>query len=236
MAEIVFIVGRSGTGKSYSLKELDPTTSLIINADQKHLPFQYKTDWSAEKKNYTRTSDIAEWMKLLHYANSKDGEHIQTVVIDTLTREITDYTLSSGFRKKDGWGKWDDFAGQIYDLLQYIYNDLRDDCMVFIMSHPDLYDDELLGTQRERVAVRGGLLKSYPPESFSSIVLYAHVKPPKIAGKAPTYHFSTVNSGYNSAKTPPGMFPDTFIDNNIVDIEASVRNYYLEKPILNGKQ
>ena len=46
MANLIAIMGSSGTGKSTSLRNLDPTKTCIINVSKKPLPFknakQYK--------------------------------------------------------------------------------------------------------------------------------------------------------------------------------------------------
>ena len=46
MAELCAIVGNSGTGKSTSIRTLDPKSTFIINVARKPLPFR------GAKKNY----------------------------------------------------------------------------------------------------------------------------------------------------------------------------------------
>ena len=36
----IIIVGRSGTGKSTSLRNLDPATTAVLNTERKQLPFK----------------------------------------------------------------------------------------------------------------------------------------------------------------------------------------------------
>jgi ABC-type ATPase involved in cell division len=52
MAELVFVIGRSGTGKSTSIRNLKPEETVIINSDQKALPFRkFKELYNEEKGN-----------------------------------------------------------------------------------------------------------------------------------------------------------------------------------------
>ena len=59
MGQLVFLVGKSGMGKSTSLRNLNPDETVIINTDQKALPFkQFNLKYNEEKRNYRKTSDV----------------------------------------------------------------------------------------------------------------------------------------------------------------------------------
>ena len=79
MARLIFIVGKSGSGKSTSERNLDPKTSMVINSDKKELPF--KGGKNAFGANYIHTSNISEVIDGMKKAN-KDT-NIKTLVIDT---------------------------------------------------------------------------------------------------------------------------------------------------------
>ena len=55
MANLIAIVGQSGTGKSSSIRNLDPTETFIINIASKPLPFKgwriKYTIWSKDNTN-----------------------------------------------------------------------------------------------------------------------------------------------------------------------------------------
>ena len=52
MGQLCFLVGKSGTGKSTSLRNLNPDETLIINTDQKALPFKnFSAKYNEEKEN-----------------------------------------------------------------------------------------------------------------------------------------------------------------------------------------
>ena len=57
MAQLVFLVGKSGMGKSTSLRNLNHDETVIINTDQKALPFKnFSAKYSEEKRNYRKNS------------------------------------------------------------------------------------------------------------------------------------------------------------------------------------
>ena len=54
MAQLVFLVGKSGMGKSTSLRKLNPEETVIINTDQKALPFkQFGEKYNEDKAGCT---------------------------------------------------------------------------------------------------------------------------------------------------------------------------------------
>ena len=54
MANICLILGKTGTGKSTSIKGLNPKETVIFNVLKKRLPFKgSKSIYNEEKENYT---------------------------------------------------------------------------------------------------------------------------------------------------------------------------------------
>ena len=87
MANMLALVGQSGSGKSTSLRNLDPTKTFIINVASKPLPFKgwrsKYTIWSKDNPNgnYINTSNVQIIGQILGYINSKRPE-IKNVVIE----------------------------------------------------------------------------------------------------------------------------------------------------------
>ena len=90
-AETLAIVGESGTGKSTSLRNLNPETTFIISTTGKPLPFRgWKKNYTALRKNketgewegnYYISSKSDQILKILALINTK-LVHIKTVIID----------------------------------------------------------------------------------------------------------------------------------------------------------
>jgi hypothetical protein len=221
MGNLVFIVGKSGSGKSTSIRELDENETVIINTDQKALPFKnFKEKYNEEKGNYIKTSDITKVIEKLKEAHK--NPKVKTIIIDTISRLGTDFIMSPSFRAEKGFDKWNKLSGAIYDLINIINDRLRDDLIVYLMGHPDIMMDEM-GFSTQRLSLPGKQLDKFMLESFSSIVLYTEVI--SSPGKGNEHYFSTISKN-NTAKTPIDLFSEELIPNNLVEINKAIRDYY----------
>lgn len=221
MATLVFIVGRSGMGKSTSLRNLNPDETVIINTDQKALPFKkFQEKYNEKKGNYLKSSNPSEVLEKLKEAHK--NPKIKTAVIDTWSRIMTDFVMNKGFRNNSGFEKWAKLSGSQYDLINTINEKMRDDLVVYLFAHPEtIYDED--GFANERIAVQGKQLEKMAPESFSTIVLYAEVQTDPSGNK---HLFRTKSSGNDTCKTPIDMFKEEFIDNDLVLVNQAIKEYY----------
>ena len=91
-AELIAVVGEAGTGKSTSLRNLNPAETVIISVAGKPLPFRgwkakYKEQIHKDKEsgkwvgNYYISSDTAKIINILKIVNQL-MPHIKQVVID----------------------------------------------------------------------------------------------------------------------------------------------------------
>jgi len=222
MAQLVFLVGKSGMVKSTSLRNLNTDETVIINTDQKALPFKnFSAKYSEEKRNYRKTSDINIVISTLQKVNTLPN--VKTVVIDTWSRIMTDTVMSQSFRAEKGFDKWSKMAAAQYDLINTVNDVMRDDIIVYLIAHPEThYDDS--GFSSERIGVQGKMLERFVPESFSTIVLYSEIV--KTPGQPNRHVFRTVSSGNDTCKTPLEMFEEDLIDNDLVDVNNKIREYY----------
>lgn len=88
MANIVMILGASGTGKSTSIKSLNPEETVIINLLKKKLPFKGSSSiYNAEKKNMF---NIDTYDKIIAYLKGIDEKmpNVKTIVLDDFTYEM----------------------------------------------------------------------------------------------------------------------------------------------------
>lgn len=222
MAQLVFLVGKSGMGKSTSLRHLNPDETVIINTDQKALPFkQFNLKYNEDKRNYRKTSDVNIVIATLKKVN--ELQNVKTIIIDTWSRIMTDAIMSPSFRAEKGFDKWTKMASAQYDLINFINDSMREDIIVYLFAHPETHYDEG-GFATERIGVQGKMLERFVPESFSTIVLYAEII--KQPGQPNKHVFRTVSSGSDTCKTPLEMFEENTIDNDLTIVNQAIREYY----------
>lgn len=191
---VIGLMGASGEGKTTSLRNLDPKTTFIIDADKKGLPWKgWKNNFNNDHKNYVKT-DLAETaLNYLQRVNKDDAfKHIKTFVVDTLNGIMVADEMR---RMRDkGYDKWQDLAACIYGLVDYALT-VRDDLTVVFICHTQAEHDDN-GYMYTRIKTSGKKLDKIVLESKFNTVLLAKC----VDGE---YIFET-QSNFSSAKSPAG--------------------------------
>ena len=226
MANKVLVLGKSGTGKSRAIKNLNPKETFIINPDEKGLPFKgwksmYKTvlkedgKVDMEKTNFYQTTSPQGVLKLLHYI-SESRKDIKVIVIDTITLMMVATFMDQA--KIKGFDKFTNQALDVYQIFKSI-DGLREDLTVFVLSHVEVDMDG----NSDFFVVGGKLIREKAnPVGMFTVVLETYVDFNE--GKA-QYYFSTQNNGKNVSKSPEGMFPEYRIDNDFAYVLESLNKY-----------
>ena len=214
MSRVICVAGESGNGKTTSLRNLDPKTTYIIDADRKGLSWKgWKAQYNKENKNFMQTSDIPTITKLLDGINTK-ATHIKVAVIDTINTLMVDDEMKR--IKEKGYDKWQDLATSVWGLVSdaHLY---RDDLTVVFMAHTQTERDDNSGFYFTRIKTSGRKLDKIVLESKFTTVLIAKC----VDGK---YIFET-QSKNSTAKSPMGLF-DTFeIENDMKIIIEKMEEY-----------
>lgn len=215
MAHVICIAGESGTGKTTSMRNLDPETTLYIDCDKKGLSWKgWKTQFNPENKNYLRTDFPQVALQALRKVNEQENmQHIKVVVIDT----INGLMVADEMRrcKEKGYDKWQDLAQSIYDLIDYSLT-MRDDVTIVFIAHTQTDHDEN-GYMFTRIKTSGRKLDKITLESKFSTVLLSKC----VDGR---YVFET-QANLSTAKSPMGAFAEKEIDNDIVTVIAALEEY-----------
>lgn len=206
MAQKILIMGESGTGKSTSLRNLDPEITAVVNPVGKPLPFKSSNGKFSMLNNETKSGNITAWMK----GQAKAGKKI--LIVDDFQ-----YLLSIPYMNRiheGGWDKWNDFGDDYFKLID-VCADLPADVRVYYLSHCETLENgittiKLIGKLlREKITIEG----------LFTIVLRTSVIDQK-------YFFLTQNSGKDTVKSPMGMFSEYAVENDLAYIDDKVCNYY----------
>ena len=220
-SKLIGIVGETGTGKSTSVKHLNPEETYIINVAKKELPFKGSEKlYNSEKRNYKEVDDANEISRLL-LSISKNAPHIKTIVI-----EDSNYIMGFNMVAKateTGFTKFSLMAKDMVELLRTT-RQLRDDLIVFYFTHPETVEDggEIISY---KMKTAGKLIDNQINlEGLFTVVLYTNVEEKKDG----TMEYSFVTNRYRKipAKSPDGMFEEIKLQNNLQTVIEKVREYY----------
>lgn len=215
MAKVIGIMGESGSGKTTSMRNLDPKTTFYIDCDKKGLSWKgWKKQYNADNKNYWSTDLEQTVYNLIDKIDKQeDFKHIKTVVIDTLNGIMVGDEVRR--MKEKNYDKWVDLAQCVWQLLDHLY-ELRDDLTVIIVCHSQTQKEDD-GYTFTRIKTSGKKLDKLNVESKLTTVLYAVAKDGK-------YVFQT-HANNSTCKTPMGAFEEDEIENDIVKVLEALKDY-----------
>lgn len=210
MALPVLIIGRSGSGKTYSIKTMDPGEVGILSVEKGRLPFKsdhkvvkvkefIDSDHSPAQANAARYSWI---MSVIKNSNRK------TIIVDDSQYLLAGEFFDRAYEK--GFDKYTAIGANFRNLIHFINNLPEDDKVVYFLHHSELADDG-----REKVKTIGKMLdEKLCIEGCFDIVLYCQDQ-----------KFFTQANGQSVAKSPEGMF-ELEIPNDLKAVDDAIRDYY----------
>ncbi len=208
----IIIVGPSGSGKSSSMRNLDPKSTAVINTERKQLPFKNANDFMN-----VPVKSVSEFHSALDKAMESDK--IKTIVIESFTSLIEIIYREAEIRYKgfDIWGYYNKEIGRILDKSK------NSDKYVIFTAIDGVYDGDN-GVEERFVAIDGNRWKKRVEKEFV-ICLFTDTK---ATDEGVQYRFRTNTTGRDSAKSPMGMFLDLHIDNDLKQVIDACRTYYSE--------
>ena len=205
MGEPILIYGKSGCGKSHSLKKFEEDEIFLINTMGKRLPFSKKFKYEIKSRN---TGVL--WQGLLKMP-------CKTAVIDDAGYLMTSTFMAGHSAPKSGGSTFDLFnqiADEFWTLLVNIRENLPDDVFVYVIMHEQTSD---YGETRARTI--GKLLdEKVCVEGLFTVCLHALTDGER-------YFFKTQGGASDIAKSPEGMF-EPEIRNDLKAVDTRIREFY----------
>ena len=213
MANLIGIMGEPGSGKSTSLRNLNPEETYYCDCDGKGLNWKgWRDQYSTDKNNYVKTSFPQTIIKYLLNIAEK-APHIHYFVVDT----VNNLMVSDEMRrcKEKGYDKWMDLAQCIWNMVDTAPT-LRDDLNIIFTAHTQTERDDS-GYMFTRIKTSGKKIDKICLESKFTTILNA-----KAAGGRYVFETHAKNS---TAKTPMGAFEEDEIDNDIMEVIKVLEEY-----------
>lgn len=208
MGRFIVIYGKSGSGKTRSLKNFSEDEIFLVNVIGKELPFR------TQFKYVSVTDSIDTIIAGLQRMPCK------TAVIDDAGYLMTSQFMAGHSQPKKGASSFDlynDIADSFWKLIKAI-KDLPEDVNVYVVLHEETND---YGDTRLRTI--GKLLNDKVCiEGMSAIVL-------RCVTMGKEHFFRTQTDGSDITKSPEDMFDGDRIDNDLKAVDARIRDFYSGK-------
>lgn len=210
MSYACLILGESGTGKTCSLRNLDPKNTLLIQPVRKPLPFR-STGWK-EIKQKGDGNNILVCSNPQAIINCMHASPFDVIVVDDWQYILASMYMAA--RNVKGFDKFTEIGGAGFDIAKAA-SELGENKRVYVLAHTT--SDEFGNT---RIKTLGKLLDDkIVVEGMFTTVLRTHVENGR-------YLFSTQNSGSDTVKSPMGMFSEQYIENDLAAIDRVICDYY----------
>lgn len=214
MSNTILIIGGSGSGKSFSFRNLDPAETVIISVSDNIFSFpKGRSMYNEEKKNYKTSDNYQQIINWLQHIN-KNMEHIKTIIIDD-----SNFIMSHEFMERACEKKYEKFTeiGQKFWKIVSTANNLRSDLNVYFTIHSEVGPDGII-----KAKTIGKMLDEKATlEGEFDLTLHAIMKDDQ-------YKFLTNRWNNYLAKSPYQMFESLFIDNDLVLVNKQIEQYNKE--------
>lgn len=205
MAIPVIVFGKSGSGKSRSLKNFAEDEILLVNVEGKALPFR-------KKFKYTMVSDSID--KIIGQIKKMP---CKTAVIDDAGYIMTHHFMNNHRNKKGNasFEMYDDIADAMYNLVKRVKTEIEPDKIVYIILHEDVDD-----YGNAKLKTLGRLLDN--KVCLEGMVTVC-IRCMSDNGK---HYFRIATDGTDISKAPEDMFQSKEIENDLKAVDAAIRDYW----------
>lgn len=199
----VLIYGKSGSGKSRSLKNFGEDEIFLVNVERKFLPFRKKFKYVLKSDNVNLIEDKLSKMP------------VKTAVIDDAGYILTNRYMREKGQVKNTFETYDNIGNDFWGLFEFIKTSLPDDIIVYVVMHEETDD-----YNNTKLKMMGKLLEQKVcVEGMVTICL-------RCITDDTGHHFITNSNGNDISKSPEEMFESLYIDNDLKAVDTVIREYY----------
>lgn len=231
MSNVISLAGLSNSGKSTSLKFLDPKETFIISCINKQLQIP------GFRKKYSKVTIedgklMGNWLVSNNYAQiekimkavSKTRPEIKVICLEDCNYLLSNETFANIMTK--GYEKFSVLAKNYYDLIQTC-QELRDDLTVVFISHIENCGTDL--DPEYRLWTTGKMLTNQVNlDGLFSYIIYAE-RYIDDADDSVKYRFKTRTDGNDTCRSVAGCFEDKYIEPNMKLVIDRINQFETEE-------
>lgn len=208
MSIATLILGQSGTGKSTSLRNLNPSDVLLIQSIRKPLPFKSK-DWktlTGEGGSIYVSDNAEQIIKVMKKCTRP------IIILDDMQ-----YIMANEYMRRaqeTGFSKFTEIGKKTWDIFNAA-SQLDDNKRVYILSHTEENDQG-----KTKIKTIGKMLdEKITLEGMVTVCMQTAIINDQ-------YVFMTRNNGNNTVKTPIDMFDSEHIPNDLSVVDQAICNFF----------
>ncbi|MHB9161383.1 MAG: AAA family ATPase [Nitrosotalea sp.] len=217
MSNTILVMGESGSGKSSSIRNLNPKETFILNVIDKPLPFKgYKKNYhklsvDGTEGNYYVSDDNGGILRTINLINTKRLDIINLVIDDF------QYTMGNEFMrraKERGYEKFTEIGQNAWSIINHLTK-TRGDLNCIVLSHTDSNEQGKM-----KLKTIGRMLDDkITLEGMFTVILQTTTIDNQ-------YRFITQSDGQHIARSPQGMFDQKYIDNDLSYVLQKMKEYF----------
>ena len=218
MGRPIVIYGKSGSGKSRSLKNFSTDEIQVFNVLSKDLPF---------KSTFTHVNADNDYNIIKQKMSAAVKNNIKVIVVDDcsylMSGKYLDQCASGDKRGSAVFDFYNSIAHEFWDFVQFIKK-LPNDINVYLIMHEDKAEDG---------EVRVGCIGKQLAEKtkiweWVTIAL-------RCESEMGEHFFLTKTDGMDITKSPEDMFDNERIPNDLKEVDLKIREYYGILPKTKGE-
>ena len=217
MSNIIGLVGLSNSGKSTSLKYLNPEETFIVSCTNKQLQIpgfrkkyvKVSVEDGKLKGNWLISNSYSQIEKILK-AISKTRPEIKVICLDDCNYLLSNETFQNALVK--GYEKFSVMSKNYYDLIQTC-QELRDNLTVVFISHIENFGTDI--DPEYRMWTTGKMLTNQINlDGLFSYIIYSERYIPDGETEV-QYRFKTRTDGNDTCRSVAGCFEEKYIEPNM---------------------
>lgn len=204
MAEPILYMGASGVGKTTSLRNMDPKTTVIIKPNAKSLPIPRSKEYVLGQNMIVTDDLIALKAVLAQIATSPGYAAAKDIILEDFSHYFSARIFSPKFLSRNTGGeafqRWNDFGADVFKVFLADCHTWRPDLMITVITHTEIKEDGTIGFKSAGKLLDNTIdFPSYFTYVFHGILVNK-------SDNTMDYLVQTNKDSVRQAKTPYGLF------------------------------